>query len=339
MATILVTGATGFVGQALLAALTKEGHTVRATTRDLARSSLSRGTVEVPQSFTRPQREATGAVEWVQCDVTNSAHLARALRGIDVAYFLVHAMGSHSHNYTQQERLGAQTFAAAAATAGCKRVIYLGGVAPARAPSAHLKSRLDVGQLLRAGPVPTLELRASMIIGPGSASWQIVRDLTLRMPLLLLPPWTSSRTCPIAIQDVIVALVRALDVPLSKSAWYDIPGPEVLRGTEMIARLAALRGRRARSVKVPYLAESISSLWLKLLTRTDYGLARELARGFTVDLLPQDARYWDLIDYHPLWTYEAAARYALNQERPPFTVRDSAIAIGEWLVDQLSPKL
>lgn len=317
----LVTGATGFVGQALVQALVAAGHEIRATTRDVSRAT------KAPH------------VAWIRCDVNDHADVERALEGVDAAYFLVHGMGSGQRDYAAKERRAAQHFAEAAARANLERIIYVGGVAPRAKPSEHLKSRLEVGEILRAGKVPTLELRASMIIGNGSASWQIVRDLAMRLPAMLLPAWTASRTCPVAIEDVTVALVRGLELPLPESVWYDIPGPEVLSGREILVRLAALRGRRVPSIRVPFLSVSLSSWWLKLVTRTDFSLARELVLGFTDDLLPEDARYWTEIDYAPKWTFEAAARAALKQEITELNVRGVVGKLGESMVQLIGPKL
>jgi uncharacterized protein YbjT (DUF2867 family) len=321
MHSVLVTGATGFVGQALLLELISAGHKVRAATRDLAHANAQLN------------------VDWVRCDVAERSDVEYALRGIDTAYFLIHAMGGGQHDFARMERQAAQRFAEAAAQAGVKRIIYLGGVAPTEKPSEHLKSRLEVGEILRAGSVPTLELRASMIIGNGSASWQILRDLALRLPAMLLPAWTESRTRPIAIEDVTVALVRGLDVPLPSSTWYDIPGPEVLSGRELLFRLAALRGRRLPSLRVPFLSVSLSSWWLKLVTRADFSLARELVLGFTGDLLPRDGRYWEKIHYQPKWNFGAAARHALDQEHTASNLRGIVAQLSESVVQLVSPKL
>ena len=321
MSRVLVTGATGFVGQALVPALLSEGHEVRATTRDPSRV------------------KSTRRVEWVGCDVNRRADVERALDGIDVVFFLVHAMGGGARNYAATERRVAEQLSEAAARAGVQRIVYLGGVAPKANPSKHLQSRLDVGEMLRAGAVPTIELRASMIIGNGSASWQIVRDLAMRLPAMLLPSWTASRTCPIALEDAVVALVRAMDLPLPKSAWYDIPGPDTVSGRQILSTIAALRGRRVPSVAVPFLSVSLSSWWLKLVTRADFSLARELVLGFKDDLLPVDDRYWTEIDYRPKWSFEDAARKALADEAFVISIRGVAGKLEEAVVHLVSPKL
>lgn len=320
---VLVTGATGFVGKALVPALVAEGYDVRATTRDVSHA------------------KRMSHVEWKRCDVEDRADVERALEGVDVVFFLVHAMGGGESGYAEKERRVAEQLRDAAAAAGVKRIVYLGGVAPAGEVSEHLKSRLAVGEVLRAGSVPTVELRASMIIGNGSASWQIVRDLAMRLPAMLLPSWTASRTRPVALEDVVVALVRAIGVPLpgDQSAWYDIPGPDIVSGREILSTLAALRGRRVPSVPVPFLSVSLSSWWLKLVTRADFSLARELVLGFKGDLLPRDDRYWTEIDYQPRWSFEAAAKKALADEETESSVRGVAGKLEEAMVQMVSPKL
>jgi len=319
--TALVMGATGFVGRALVPALVQRGYEVRAASRKVGHA------------------KQLAHVEWVKCDVENGEDVERALTGIDAVYFLVHAMGGGSRDYAETELRVAHLLRDAAARANVKRIVYLGGVEPTVAPSEHLKSRLAVGDVLRAGSVPAIELRASMIIGAGSASWQIVRDLAMRLPAMLLPSWTASRTRPIALEDVIVALVRALDIPLPESAWYDIPGPDTVSGREILARIAAIHGRRVPAMPVPFLSVSLSSWWLKLVTRADFSLARELVLGFSGDLLPKDERYWSEIRYTPAWSFEAAARKALADEATSPDFRGLAGRLEERVVQLVAPKL
>lgn len=330
---VLVLGATGFVGRALLPALLAEGYQVRATTRHLDAGLEGLG---APPSL---GRALLANLEWVRCDVRSPADLQKAMEGVSAVYFLVHAMGEGGRAYARTEHRVAKLVREFAAEAGVERVIYLGGVAPSGAASEHLRSRLMVGEVLRAGSVPTLELRASMIVGNGGASWQIVRDLAMRLPAMVLPAWTASETRPVDLDDVVVALVRALDVPLEESAWYDIPGPDVVDGRTILATLAALRGRRVPSVPVPLLGVSLSSWWLKLITRTDFSLARELVLGFTGDLLPRDDHYWSLIGYQPQWSFEAAAKKALGAEETELSLRGMAGRLEETVVQLVSPKL
>ncbi len=316
---VLVAGASGFVGRALVPALVAAGYQVRACARHPPRTPPPPG------------------VEYVSCDLLDAATLPAALDGIDAAYYLVHSL-SKKGSFRELDRQAAKTFAHAAATAGLRRIVYLGGVAPQGRPSEHLASRLEVGRILRAGSVPTLELRASMIIGAGSASWQIVRDLALRLPAMVLPAWLRSRMSPIALPDVIRALVDGLDIPLPASRAYDIPGPETLSGEEILRRVAALEGRRLPAIPLPWLTPKLSALWLRLVTRADFDLSRELVLGLTADLLPQNRLYWELTGHRPALSFDIAARRALLAERADGYGRMGRLARAEeTLVRHLGP--
>jgi uncharacterized protein YbjT (DUF2867 family) len=293
---VLVTGATGFIGSALSRELAGRGLHVVAATRQPRKPSAQEG------------------VEWRTCDLLEPSTLDAAFAGVRVAYYLVHSMGSGGSDFGALERQAALAFAQAAARADVKRIVYLGGPAPPGPPSEHLKSRLAVGEILRSSTVPAVELRASMVIGRGSASWQIVRDLAVRLPVMVLPRWLSSRTRPVALADVIAALCGAADMPLEHSEWFDVPGPEILSGQQILERIARLRGRRFLALKVPFLTPQLSALWLRLITRTDFALARELVLGLKDDLLPRDARFWALIGHTDLITFDDAARHALASE-------------------------
>lgn len=307
MRTLLLTGATGFVGGAARPALAAQGWHIRCLTR-----SADRARARAPD------------LEWVQGDVSDEASCARALEGCQAALYLVHGMGE-GPDYHEREVAAAAGFSAAAAAAGVERIVYLGGVAPSGAGSQHLRSRLDVGEVLRAGSVKTVELRASMIVGHGSLSWLIVRDLAARLPVMVLPRWLGSRTEPVAIDDVVTALVKALDLPLESSAWFDVPGPVVLSGREILEETARVMGLgRPRMIGVPLLTPRLSSLWVRFVTRAEWSVAREVVVGLTEDLLAQSDHFWHLIGHPRRLTLAEAASLALEAER-----REGPI-LGAW---------
>ena len=304
---LLLTGATGFVGGAARTALVREGWRTRCLTRDAARAK---------------QRQP--ALDWVQGDVADPVSCARALAGCQAALYLVHGIGA-DRSYHQHEVAAAATFSQAAAMAGVERIVYLGGVAPAGAGSEHLRSRLDVGEALRAGPVATVELRASMIVGHGSLSWLIVRDLAARLPFMVLPRWLKSRTQPVAIDDVVIALGRALELPLAASAWFDIPGPVTLSGKEILEATAqVLSLPHPRMLELPLLSPRLSSLWVRFVTRAEWSVAREVVVGLADDLLAEDDSFWTLIGHSRRRSFAEAARLALEAERG-----DSRVS-GTW---------
>ena len=249
----------------------------------------------------------------------------RALEGCDAAFYLVHSIGQ-GRDFRRREVETARRFAETARRAGARRFVYLGGVAPSGRASEHLRSRLEVGEALRAGRVPTVELRASMIIGHGSLSWMIVRDLAARLPVMVLPRWLRSRTEPVAIDDVVAALVGALDVPLETSAWFDIPGPDVLSGEQILVETARAMGLRAPlRVSVPLLTPELSSHWIRFVTRARWSVAHELVLGLEGDLLSHDDRFWRLIGQKRRLPFREAARRALEAER-----REAQPMTGAW---------
>ncbi len=279
-------------------ALAASGWQVRCLTRDAARA-----------------RKRAPDLDWVEGDVADPSSCARALEGCHGALYLVHGIGERG-DYHAREVAAAANFSKAAAAAGVERIVYLGGVAPGGPGSDHLRSRLDVGEALRSGPVKTIELRASMIVGHGSLSWLIVRDLAARLPVMILPRWLKSRTEPVAIDDVVVALVRALDMPLEASSWFDVPGPEMLSGKEILQATARALGLESpRTIDIPLLSPRLSSLWVRFVTRAKWSVAREVVVGLSEDLLARDDRFWQLIDHRRRLRFADAARLALDAER------------------------
>jgi uncharacterized protein YbjT (DUF2867 family) len=310
-APVLVTGASGFVGRRLTPVLQAVGYPVRCVTRD------------VPTMRRRwPDRT------WLQADLRRPDDLERALGGCRVAYFLVHSLGESPVGLVERERALAETFLLAAERAGVERIVYLGGMAPQGQPSEHLRSRLEVGRMLRSGSLPALELRAAMIVGFGSVSWRIVRDLAARLPAMVLPVWLRTRSQPVAIDDVILALATAARLPLTRSASFDLPGPDVLSYDEVLRRTARLLGhRRVPMLEVPVRSSNLSSQWVRLVTRADWPVARELVLGLTHDLLARSDKYWQLMGHLPLLTFDQAARRALEEEARKRHIPPSARAL------------
>ncbi len=288
------------MGRAVRPALETAGWRVRGLTRDAARARTGH-----PDGL------------WVEGDVSDPVACARALDGCGAALYLVHGMGD-GDDYHRREVEAAAGFARAAGAAGLERIVYLGGVAPGRSRgSEHLRSRLAVGEALRSGPVKTVELRASMIVGYGSLSWLIVRDLSARLPVMVLPRWLKSRTQPVAIDDVIVALVKALDLEVASSDWFDVPGPDTLSGKQILKQTARVMGLHPpRMLEVPLLSPRLSSLWVRFVTRARWSIAREVVVGLTEDLLARDDRFWRLAGHPDRLTFREAAARALEAERP-----------------------
>jgi uncharacterized protein YbjT (DUF2867 family) len=261
----LVTGATGYVGGRLAPALLDAGFDVRVMARTPSKLAG------------RPWHDG---VEVVEADAQDYDALSGALDGIDVAYYLLHSIGSGG-DFAATERRGAQTFARAARHRGVSRIVYLGGLDPAGEElSEHLASRSEVGSILLASGVPTAVLRASIVIGSGSASFEMLRYLTERLPVMVTPRWVHSQTQPIAIRDVLPYLVGAARLPADVNRAFDIGGPDVLTYRDMMLRFAAIAGlTRRRIVPVPVLSTSLSSLWVGLVTPVPSALARPLVES------------------------------------------------------------
>jgi uncharacterized protein YbjT (DUF2867 family) len=293
---VLLVGATGFVGCHLYPALRAAGFRVTCTTRNVDRAK---------SRF--PDRR------WATLDVERGFDVS-LLSSCRAVIYLVHQMGG-GPGYPEREAAAARALRAAAAEAGVERIVYLGGVAPQGAASAHLQSRLAAGELLRAGTVPALELRAGMIVGAGSASWMIVRDLAKRLPAMLLPRWLNNRSSPVAVDDVIAALLWALTEAAPRSAWFDVPGPEVLSHRQLIERVARIMGKRPAIMEVPVVTPVLSSYWIALVTRIGLDMARELVQGLQSDLVPSEAPIWAHARGHAPLSLEEAARLALSDER------------------------
>jgi uncharacterized protein YbjT (DUF2867 family) len=269
---VLVSGATGYIGGRLVPELLRAGHTVRAMSRNTG--------------WLRDVSWA-GAVEIVAADGLDRASLDLAMADVDVAYFLIHSIGAGT-GFADQDRLVATNFAAAAAAAGVSRIIYLGGLADENAAevSEHLASRAEVGRILLESPVPTIVLRAAVILGSGSASFEMLRYLTERLPAMITPRWLKTRIQPIAVRDVLRYLLASATITEQLNRTFDIGGPDVLTYQEMMQRYAAVAGLRRRViVPVPVLTPRLSSHWVGLVTPVPAALAKPLVQSLRTEVI------------------------------------------------------
>lgn len=296
---VAVIGSTGYVGGRLIPELLAAGHDVRCVARTPARLTGV---------------DWRSEVEVVAADVLDQDSLDVALDGIDAVYYLVHAMG-HAGDFEEADRIGAENTRTAADKAGVSRIIYLGGLGeenPDRL-SSHLASRHEVGEVLAAGTVPVTELRAAVIIGSGSASFEMLRHLAEVLPAMICPRWVTSTKCqPIAIADVLHYLVALLDSPATTGEIYEIGGPDVLTYRDMMDRYAALAGLQRRLIlPVPLLTPRLSSHWVNLVTPLPYGLARPLVDSLINDVVVTPERDIRQVIEHTPYTLDQAIERAL----------------------------
>ncbi|MGW3355213.1 SDR family oxidoreductase [Streptomyces bungoensis] len=304
--TCLVTGASGYIGGRLVPDLLDAGYRVRCLVR-------------TPRKLR--DHPWAGQVEIVQGDITDREAVARAMEGVDVAYYLVHALGT-GEDFEQTDRTAAQVFGEQARRAGVGRLVYLGGLTPAGVPeselSPHLRSRAEVGRILLDSGVPTAVLRAAVIIGSGSASFEMLRYLTERLPVMVTPRWVHTRIQPIAVRDVLRILVGCAGLPPDVDRTFDIGGPEVLTYLEMMQRYAAVAGLHRRIVvPVPVLTPGLSSHWVGLVTPVPAGIARPLTESLRHEVVCRERdieRYVPNPPGHPLG-FDRAVGLALQRVR------------------------
>lgn len=294
--TILLTGASGFIGRHTAVGLLAAGYRVRALSRDPVRA-----------------RHHLPWLTFVHGDLVSAADVQAAMHDCTAAIYLYHGLGSVP-DYPEREAQTALTFRRIAATLGLERIVYLGGVAPQGRASKHLSSRLRTGEILRTGTTPTLELRASMVIGHQSQSFSLVRDLVTTMPILALPSWLDHESCPIAIDDVATALTLALELPLIESAWFDLPGPECLSHRKLLAVLSAPLGTRLLESRLPWFSPNHAALALSLLSRVPSRVSRELVQGLTAELVPGGRSFWDWFEGASLRSIKCAIADAFADE-------------------------
>ncbi|MEI4271666.1 NAD(P)H-binding protein [Klenkia sp. LSe6-5] len=286
-----MTGASGFVGGRLAPALVEEGHRVRAMTRR-------------PDSY-------RGAGEPVAGDVSDEGSLRRALEGCEAAYYLVHSLGDAS--FVTEDAAAARAFGRAAAAAGVRRIVYLGGLGDdADDLSDHLRSRREVERLLGEAGVPVTVLRAGIVVGHGGVSWEMTRQLVAHLPAMVTPRWVHTRTQPIAVDDVVRYLVGVLEAPEAEGRVFEVGGPDVLEYLEMLTRVAEIQGRHLFVLPVPLLSPRLSSHWLSLVTDVDLQTGRNLIDSMSNEVVVRDDAIRQVVPFEPV-DYDTAVLQALGE--------------------------
>jgi uncharacterized protein YbjT (DUF2867 family) len=298
---ILLTGASGYIGGRLLPALESRGYRVRCLAR-------------------RPEvlrQKVVTSTEVVAGDVLDRPSLDAALRGVDVAYYLVHSMGS-TRSFEDADRQAAGNFGEAAKVAGVRRIIYLGGLGSNQELlSPHLRSRHEVGEILRKSGVPVLEFRASIVIGSGSLSFEMIRSLVEQLPIMITPKWVNVPAQPIAIDDLLEYLVAALQLPVSQYGVYEIGGADQVSYADIMLEYARQRGIQRRMISVPVLTPYLSSLWLGLVTPLYARIGRKLIESIIHPTVVLDPAALKTFAVRPMGV-EAAVRSAIASEERQF---------------------
>ncbi len=294
MSTVLVTGATGFVGRRLVPALSDAGHEVRAMTR-------------------RPE-DYSGVGDPVGADVDDPASLAAALDGVDVAIYLVHSLDDP--DFERKDAQAARNFSKAAADAGVRQIIYLGGLGvDGDDLSAHLRSRREVEGLLGTDGVPVTILRAAIVVGHGGISWEITRQLVKNLPAMVVPRWVHTLSQPIGIDDVVRYLAGVVDKDEALGRVFEIGGPEQLTYLEMMQVASEVAGgKRLPIITVPVLTPRLSSYWLALVTDVDATTGRNLIDSMSTEVVVSETSIQELVPGDPM-TYEECVRRALDERR------------------------
>lgn len=276
---ILVTGATGFIGSRLISKLTSSGHTVKG--------------------LSRKKLDDTKNVKYVQADVFDLQQLTSAMDGIEVAYYLLHSMEGRKDDWKEfasRERVQAQNFLKAATNAGVKRIIYLGGlVNDSLHLSPHMKSRKEVGEILASGSIPVTELRASIILGSGGGSYAMLQYLVERLRVMVCPSWVKSLAQPIAVDDVVEYLAECLAKPQTAGKIFEIGGPEKVTYEELMRIYSAYLNKNLFVLQIPFLTTRLSSYWVDLVTPVKASLARPLIDSLVHDTVVSDDSIKEII--------------------------------------------
>jgi len=298
---ILVIGGSGYIGSHLIPRLLEKGHKIRCLVRDRRKITSNSWFNEI---------------EVCDGDVLDSTSLERAFQNIDIVYYLVHSMGSRKGDFAQLDRLAAENAGSMATAAKVGRIIYLGGLGRRDdKQSVHLKSRHEVGDILRTSGVPVTEFRAAVIIGAGSLSFEMIHHLANRLPVMICPRWVLTRTQPISIEDVLTYMVAAITSPASTGRIIDIGGPEILTYRQMMLRVARTLGLRRWLIEVPVLTPRLSSYWVGLVTPVPIKPARALIEGLRHETVCENDDARNLFQIEPM-AFDPAVKRALSAVLP-----------------------
>lgn len=310
---ILLTGATGYIGKRLLPLLVQEGHTVVCAVRDPVR-------MKIPSSL-------QSKTEVIQADLLNPATLENIPKDIDAAYYLVHSM-SNSKDYSSLEEQSALNFISKIEKTQAQQIIYLSGIINEKQLSKHLNSRKKVEEVLNSGNIPTTTLRAGIIIGSGSASFEIIRDLVEKLPFMITPKWLRTKCQPISVSDVLKYLLKSLGNKNVFNKNMDIGGPDILSYKEMLLGFAKVRGLRRKILIVPVMTPRLSSYWLYFVTATSYKLAVALVNSMKIEVVCRDNSAQKILGITPLSYEESLVR--------AFEVISNNLTLSSWKDSMIS---
>ncbi len=296
---ILLTGATGYIGKRLLAVLIEQGHEVICCVRDKERFPT--------EGIYRHPNISLFEVDFLE-DIENSEDL----KNIDAAYYLIHSMSSNTSDFAKLEETSAHNFIRLVKPTAVKQIIYLGGITNEEKLSKHLASRKKVEEILGKSGIPLTAIKAGIIVGSGSASFEIIRDLVEKLPVMITPKWLNTKSQPVAIRNVLEYLTGVLLKPETYHQAYDIGGPDVLSYKQMLLQFAEVRGLKRFIFTVPVMTPRISSYWLYFVTSTSYKLAVNLVNSMKIEVVSKDNRLDQLLGIQPM-SYKAAVRLAFQK--------------------------
>lgn len=295
---ILVLGSTGYVGGRLIPRLLKNKHQVRCLVRDINKAK---------------GRPWSNDIEILSGDVLERNSLSEAMKGIDAVYYLIHSMAAGLSRFEDLDRKAAENVAGEASEAGVKQIVYLGGLGDTTDKlSSHLRSRHEVGDVLRQGTVPVTELRAAVVVGSGSLSFELIHHLVNRLPVMICPRWVYTRTQPIGIRDVLSYLTGCIEKPEYRGKVYDIGGPDIISYGDMMMSVARLLGLKRKLIPVPLLTPRLSSYWINLVTPLRTNTAQALIDSLRHETICENNEALDVFDIKPA-SFDEAARLALSR--------------------------